>query len=138
MKKHFVVLFLFQILLPFNAISQTDKFNLEAAKFGVIEQALLNQAIENDLLVNKLDKQLNKAGFVRDVGNLGASTLKSSIRVINLSHYGLDMSSRFVTNGINLGSDLLNVATVSYKLYKVKKVKEQIDERINKIKFSIA
>ena len=47
-KKYFITLLLLQVLLPFNAISQTDKFNLEVTKFGVTEQAVLNQAIDND------------------------------------------------------------------------------------------
>lgn len=134
MIKNIIILFLLLIFSITSASCQTDQFKLQAEEPSFIEQALLNQAIDNDPVVKSLDKQLNKTGFVRDIGNLGASTLKSSIRIINLSHYGLDMSARFVTNGINLGSDLLNVTTVGYKLYKVKKIKEELESRIDLIK----
>ena len=114
--------------------AELTEFKGQVEQPGLMEQALLSQAIENDPLVKELDKKLNKCGYIRDVGNLGASSLKASIRVLNLSHYGLDMSARFVTNGINLGSDLLNVITVSYKLQESKKIKMQLENRINLIR----
>ena len=67
MRKYILLLFLLHTLSPLNAISQSDRFNLEVTKFGVIEQALLNQAIENDFQVKRLDEELNRVGLVRDI-----------------------------------------------------------------------
>ena len=132
MKKYFAVLFLFQVLLPFNAISQTNRFNLEAVKFGVIEQALLNQAIENDLEIQKLGKELSYSNFVRDTVNIATNTVMGSARVLNLS--SKDNSIRFIGNGLLLGSDAINITTIGYKIYKEKKIKKEIEGRINSIK----
>ncbi len=131
-KKYFIVLFLLQVLLPFNAISQTDRFNLEVAKFGVIEQALLNQAIENDLEIQRLEKKLGYSNFVRDTANIAANTVMGSARVINLS--SKDKSVRFISNGLLLGSDAINIITIGYKMYKEKKLKKELEERIGFIK----
>ena len=134
--KKYLIIFLFSLTI-LQAYCQVEQFKLEAHEPGIIEQALLNQAIDNDIKVKELDKKLNQAGFVRDVGNLGASSLKCSVRILNLNHYGLDRSARFVTNGINLGADALNVATVGYKIYKAKKIKKELEERINIIKLDL-
>ena len=132
MKKYFLVLFLFQLLTPFSAVSQTEKFNLEAAKFGVIEQALLNQAIDNDPGIKRLDRELSKAGFVRDSTNIASTSIMGSARVLNLS--SKDTSTRFISNSLLLGSDVINISAVGYKLYKEKKIKKELNERINFIK----
>lgn len=137
MKIKSIILSMLLFLTPLNAHSQTEEFKLKAQQPGLIEQTLLNQAIENDPQIKILDKELNKGGFVRDVGNIGASSIKSSIRILNLSHYAADGSSRFVTNGLNLSSDLLNVATVAYKLHKTKKTKKELEGRINFIKSTL-
>ena len=120
------------------SFGQTEQFKLEANKLGLLEQTLLNQAIENDPEIKELDKKLNKVGLVRDVGNIGSSSIKSSIRILNLSHYGADNSARFVTNGLNLGSDVLNIATAGYRIHKTKKIKEQVENRISLIKSELS
>ena len=132
MKKYFLVLFFLQVFLPFNALSQTEKFNLEATKFGIIEQALLNQAIENDLEIRKLGEKLGYSNFVKDTANIAVNTVMGSARVLNLS--SKDKSIRFIGNGLLLGSDAINLTTIGYKIYKEKKIKKEIEDRINFIK----
>lgn len=134
-RSRFVILLLLLFLSVTKAFAQTEQFKLEARQLGLIEQTLLNQAIENDPEIKELEKKLNRAGLTKDIGNLSASTLKSSIRIINLS--STDSSVRFITNGINLGSDIINVATIGYKIYKIKKVKAQLENKVNKIKFEL-
>ena len=81
----------------------------------------------------EIDKELNKAGLVRDIGSLIATTNMISVRVLNLSHFGIDMSARFVTNSLQLGSDAINISTLGYKIYRGKKIKQKLEKRVNEI-----
>lgn len=124
-----LTLFLLIFTLPVAA----KEFKLQATELGLIEQTLLNQAINNDLEVKQIDKELNKAGLVRDIGSLIATTNMISVRVLNLSHFGIDMSARFVTNSLQLGSDAINISTLGYKIYRGKKIKQKLEKRVNEI-----
>ena len=132
MKKYFIALLLFQLLLPFSVLSQTERFDLEAVKFGVIEQALLNQAIESDPEIQKLEKKLGYSNLVRDTANIAATTVMGSTRVINLS--SKDPSVKFTTNSLLLGSDAISITVIGYKMYKEKKIKKELKERVNFLK----
>ena len=138
MQSKLIFSFLLFLLPACYVFGQTEQFKLEANQFGLLEQTLLNHAIENDPEIKELDKKLNKVGLVRDIGNIGSSSIKSSIRILNLSHYGADNSARFVTNGLNLGSDVLNIATAGYRIHKTKKIKEQVENRISLIKSELS
>lgn len=128
-----LICFLFaQILFQGIGFCEENQFKLEVNKPGIIEQALLNQAIENDLEIQSLGKKLGYTNFVRDTANITANTVMGSARVINLS--SRDTSVRFITNGLLLGSDAINITTIGYKIYKEKKIKKEIEDRINFIK----
>lgn len=121
-----------QVLFWDIGFCEENQFNLEVNKPGIIEQALLSQAIENDPVVKNLDKELSKAGLVRNIGSLAATSNMVSVRILNLSSN--DSSIKFLTNGLQLGSDAINITTIGYKMYKEKKLKKEIEERINFIK----
>lgn len=109
-----------------------SEIKAEVHRFGLIEQGLLTQAIDNDPEIKMLDRELSKAGFVRDIGNLNVGSFKAGVRIISLS--SSDSSVRFIANGINLGADILNLATFGYKIHKIRKVKSQLEDRISLIK----
>ena len=52
-----VLLFSVCIFIP---IVRAEEFKLEARQLGLIEHTLLNQAIDNDLQVKRLDEELNR------------------------------------------------------------------------------
>ena len=128
-----LICFLFaQILFQGIGFCEENQFKLEVNKPGIIEQALLNQAIENDLEIQSLGKKLGYTNFVRDTANITLNTVMGSARVINLS--SKDKSVRFISNGLLLGSDAINITTIGYKMYKEKKIKKEIEERVSSIK----
>ena len=54
------------------------------------------------------------------------------VRILNLS--SKDTSVRFITNGLQLGSDAVNISTFAYRMIKGKKIKEAMGNRLNTIK----
>ena len=129
MNKYLTSLILFLTVCIFSPIVRSEEFKLEARQLGLIEHSLLSQAIDNDIQIKRLDKELSRAGFVRDVGGIVATSNMVGVRVINLS--SKDRSVRFITNGLQLGSDAINITTFAYRMLKGKKIKEEMDKRIN-------
>lgn len=127
-----VFLLLFLFCLPLDVYSQEDQFELEAKQFGLIEQTLLNQAIENDPQIKELDNKLQRLGTTTSIGRLSSSSMKSAIRIVALS--SRDSSVHFITNGINLGADTIGIFVTSYELYKTKRLRNKLEKRVKEIK----